>query len=176
MISCASLPRILLRRVGVVIVTICICAGCEQQRTTRVPLHTEPDINAAALDSPGARVFVRVVIDGGKRTERTEYFLVDTGASRTVLSPSLFADKSGFAKENVVGLGGERQVDWVRVAQLAVGDKQVKQIKCFVTDAIEHKRISVKGVLVSVEGVLGQDFLQRYRATIDLARSELILQ
>ncbi len=93
-------------------------------------------------------------------------FIVDTGASVTVVSPAL-ADALGIDRaENatMTGAGGMLQSTVGRVASLGVGAAVLQDLSVVVSDFLEHIG---KAVGTTVDGVVGYNFLRDFRVTID---------
>jgi hypothetical protein len=95
-------------------------------------------------------------------------FLVDTGAAHTVLSPTL-ARRLGLdvpddaPRRALTIFGGQKlSVPFVRVRRIAVGQASVPDLLVGVHDVLPTARV--------VDGVLGNDFLQRFRVTLDTTR------
>ena len=110
----------------------------------------------------GTLILVPVIINGGEAT-----FLLDTGASVTIIRPTL-ARRTGIEvparapRINLRAAGGERfSVPFVRVQSLRIGDAAVEGIDVGVFDAL------VPQFPYAVDGVLGGNFLNHFRVTID---------
>ncbi len=115
-------------------------------------------------------VLVAALVDGkGPYT-----FAVDTGASMTALSPALASALEIEAAENVsmTGAGGMLQAAVGRVASLAVGGAVLENLSVVVSDFLETIGQAVGGRL---DGVVGYNFLRRFRVTIDYPNSLLWL-
>ena len=101
-------------------------------------------------------------------------FVLDTGASATVLSPSL-ADSLGVGRAERVpmtGAGGMLQATVGRVTSLGVGAAVLDDVAVVISDLVEHIG---QAVGTKVDGVLGYNFLRRFRVTIDYPNSVLWL-
>jgi predicted aspartyl protease len=92
-------------------------------------------------------------------------FLVDTGATRTVVSPS-YARRLGLdvpddaPRRDVTIAGGSKlSVPFVRARSVAVGAARVPDLLIGVYDIFPNAPV--------VDGLLGTDFLGRYRVTFD---------
>lgn len=101
-------------------------------------------------------------------------FAVDTGASMTSVSPELASALGIEARENVsmTGAGGMLQAAVGRVASLAVGAASLENLSVVVSDFLEMIGHAVGGRL---DGVVGYNFLRRFRVTIDYPNSMLWL-
>lgn len=93
-------------------------------------------------------------------------FVVDTGATFTVLSPET-AQKVGLdpisgVKDAGHGVGGQVQVSLVSLESLRVGETEVKDLKVAIMDLTNLKQI-----LGDLDGVIGYNFLSKFRVTID---------
>ena len=101
-------------------------------------------------------------------------FLVDTGASQTLLSP-LLAKRVGVtvpvqaARRDLRVVGGAIvSVPLVRVHSLQVGEARVDQMEVGVYDFSPEAR--------SIDGLLGGDFLNRFKVTFDRVSGRMILE
>ncbi len=116
-------------------------------------------------------IMLDVVVDG-----ETKPFILDTGASNTVIDKRA-ADPS--AVEDVgqaVGLGGcgaghSMEAVMATVKSLAVGDATVSDLR---VAGIDLDGINEK-IGARVAGILGYDFLSRFRVTIDYRAKRLTL-
>jgi predicted aspartyl protease len=92
-------------------------------------------------------------------------FVVDTGASGTGLSRRL-AERLRLGdgeQRTALGAGGAVSAETVRVRELQVGPLRMENLPVFVTDlsAIAGKAGA------EIDGILGYDFLHRWRVLID---------
>jgi predicted aspartyl protease len=95
-------------------------------------------------------------------------FLVDTGATYTVLSPR-FAQRLGLdipddaPRRDLTVFGGRKvSVPFVRVRRVAVDAASVPDLLVGVYDVVPSSGV--------IDGVLGNDFLHRFRVTLDTER------
>src|SRR5438552_5184446 len=100
-------------------------------------------------------------------------FLVDTGATRTVVSPT-YARRLGLnvpddaPRRDVTVAGGSKlSVPFVRVHSVAVDTARVPDLLIGVYDIFPSAPV--------IDGVLGTDFLGRYRVTFDPTRRTMHL-
>lgn len=94
--------------------------------------------------------------------------MLDTGATRTVISRrianTLALPSMGSATVHTVG--GPVQVTLAQLRSLKVGDAEVKELPVIVHDFSPDPRF---------EGLLGMDFLSRYKFGLDASRHLLVL-
>ena len=100
------------------------------------------------------------------------YFVVDTGATATVISDKT-AKQAGLMptgkKAHVVGVAGKRMHAWVgRAREISVSGAKAKQMEMMVRDI---SMLNKQGLA----GLLGQDFLGRFTVKIDNPNQEITL-
>lgn len=101
-------------------------------------------------------------------------FALDTGASRTMLSSQL-AEKLAIATTDdrpVTGGGGQIKILAGKVSSLAVGDAAVRD---HAIGAGEFLNMLSKAVGTELDGIIGYNFLNRFKVTINYPRSRLEL-
>lgn len=93
-------------------------------------------------------------------------FVLDTGASATVLSPALAVALriETVAAEPMTGAGGMLQATLGRVGSLTVGNAALENITVMVAHFIAGLG---REVGVPLQGVLGYNFLRHFRVTLD---------
>jgi predicted aspartyl protease len=101
-------------------------------------------------------------------------FLVDTGASRTLIFDAL-ADELGLARGDVVeghGAGGRLRFALGEARTIAVGDARADAVPVVIgaLDVVAQHVDPLPG------GVLGYSFLSRFRVLIDYPASRFILE
>ena len=116
--------------------------------------------------SPGQRIMVDSRINGAT----TARLLLDTGADRTVLAPRVVAAAGisltrGTREGTIKGATGTAQVQAVPVDSIEVGGARVDRLVVISHD-IDHE---------GVDGLLGRDFLDRFRVTIDNSQGVVTL-
>ena len=134
-------------------------------RTPRRP-PAEPDETSFPLEAVGGGWVTKVKLNG----VRTARFLVDTGASVTVISPDLAAelrirpdpDSRAVTFKTVGGLTSGRLV---RIPSLRVGEVEAADVVAAVID-----------VGAMYDGILGNSFLARYTVQLDPRRAVMILR
>jgi clan AA aspartic protease (TIGR02281 family) len=129
------------------------------------PRQSDVDESTVRLERAGGGWLVNVVLNDTRKAR----FLVDTGASLTVLSPEL-ADELGIKPSRpprilkLLTMSGETEGPAVTIPSLQVGD---------------HEARGVAGVihaLPDLEGILGNTFLARFSITLDARRGLLIVR
>jgi len=117
----------------------------------------------------GAVVLVPALLNGAAAT-----LLLDTGASTTIVRPAL-VQRAGIEvapdAPKMVGVvvGGQRfSLPFVRVRSLSIGDAAVEGIDVGVFDGLAH--------MPGVDGLLGGDFLNHFKVTIDRENHRLTLE
>src|SRR5262249_58502655 len=107
-------------------------------------------------------------------SDQAAVFMVDSGASYTILAP-LLAKRLNLSVPpdavrhdmRIVG-GTVVTVPFIRLGSLQVGDAVVEQIDVGVYDFAPEARI--------IDGLLGGDFLTRFKITFDHAAGRMILE
>jgi predicted aspartyl protease len=120
------------------------------------------------IQTRGPAILVPALVNGVNAT-----LLLDTGAGFTIIRPDL-ARRAGIepawearrVRVTVAG-GGQLSVPLVRARSLGINDAAVEAIDVGVYDALPN--------LPDVDGVLGGNFLNHFRLTIDRQRRLLIL-
>jgi hypothetical protein len=117
--------------------------------------------------TPGQRIMVDVKING----EFTTKLLLDTGADRTMISPRALqaagvAIARPVASGQVVGVTGTDRIDYVVVDSLEVGEARVGRMPV--------ASYELAGTDAG-DGLLGRDFLDQFKVTMDAAAGEVHL-
>ncbi len=125
------------------------------------------------------QVIVPVRVDGGEEAS----FIVDSGAWRTFLPTEIGARLDVPAERRLPGIpssgadGRPIEAEAVRVRSLRVGDVEVARPIVLVPAAAGGGGGNEAWSLVTrARGVLGADFLRRFRVTIDFPRQEMTLE
>jgi predicted aspartyl protease len=131
-------------------------------------VRSEVPFRLAAPHKP--LVVVTAIVNG-----RGPYaFALDTGASMTSLSPAL-ADQLQIPSEGattMTGGGGTLQATTGRIASLAIGGAVLQDLGVVVSDFLGT--ISAAAGM-KLDGVVGYNFLRRFRVTIDYPNARLCL-
>ena len=101
-------------------------------------------------------------------------FVLDTGASATVLSPALAASLriETVATGPMTGAGGLVQATLGRVASLTVGSAALEDVAVMVADLLAELG---RAAGTRLDGVLGYNFLRHFRVTLDYPNGVLWL-
>jgi hypothetical protein len=101
---------------------------------------------------------------------------VDTGASMTILSPTaarraraIRSSKGGTAK--AVSAAGHSRANFARLDSLVLGPVRVSDLEIAIVSLAPVSR----AIRHRLDGVLGYNFLRRYRVTIDYPEARLFL-
>ena len=146
-------------------------AGCETARDAGGT--TSPRVTLAAP----TRVRIRIVqnltlVQVTLNRVHPATLVVDTGAQSTILSPSVVkrlgvAVSDDAQRRQVAAVGGNKfEVPFVRLAVLRVGDATIENMEVGVYDVAPGSR--------GIHGLLGADFLHKFRLTLD--RNESLMQ
>jgi len=115
-------------------------------------------------------IVIDVVVDG-----ETQPFILDTGASNTVIDKRAADPSAVEGVEQAVGLAdcgaGNMEAVMSTVKSLAVGNATVSDLR---VAGIDLDGINEK-IGARVGGILGYDFLSRFRMTIDYRAKRLTL-
>ncbi len=114
-------------------------------------------------------ITVGVTVNG-----REKLLILDTGASQTMLSRQTAQELGLQEAQRAVGrgAGGEVEIAMVAVDRLAVGDLAIHDVTVVVMD-LEEIQAQMGG---DISGVLGFDFLSRFKVTIDYRARKLTLE
>jgi hypothetical protein len=116
--------------------------------------------------TPGQRIIVDVKINGSFTTK----LLLDTGADRTMISPRTLQAAGvtitkPVATGQITGATGTDKIDYVVVDSLEVGEARVGKMP------VGSYELAGDGG----EGLLGRDFLDQFKVTMDAAAGEVHL-
>jgi hypothetical protein len=136
-------------------------AGAENARPAPVLLYSE----STRPDDLG-RIVVPVILNG----EGPFFFMLDTGATRTVMAHQtlerlgLMADPE--RQVLLRGLSGVKPIPTVLVRSMQAGSMQFNEVRMPVLDA---------PILEGVDGVIGNDTLGQHRVTADFAADQILI-
>lgn len=98
-------------------------------------------------------------------------FLLDTGASHSCVTPHV-VQKLGLGdhgKAEALGAGGEMSLALTKIESLAVGSAEVKNLTVAIVDVSHVTKLTKR-----LDGVVGNDFMRRFKVTIDFKKSRVI--
>ena len=115
---------------------------------------------------PGERILADARINGRTPVR----LLLDTGADRTVVAPRALVAAGvsitrGTTAGQIVGVTGSTDVQGVTLESLEVGEARVSRL------AIISHDINQAGI----DGLLGRDFLEQFKVTIDGSRGQVTI-
>lgn len=108
------------------------------------------------------------------RSPQVAVFVVDTGAGSTIITPLLAARLGLSVPVNAVRrqlrvIGGQViTVPFIQLAALQVGEAMVEGLEVGVYDIMPDAR--------AIDGLLGGDFLHRFKVTLDRRTSRMVLE
>jgi hypothetical protein len=135
--------------------------------STPTPTATRPAGTTVIKYTPGQRIMVDVTINGAF----TAKLLLDTGADHTMISPRTL-QAAGVAISRPVGTGtitgvtGTDRISYVVVDSLEVGEARVGRMP------VGSYELAGTG---AGDGLLGRDFLDQFKITVDAAKGEVHL-
>ena len=121
-----------------------------------------------------------LVIESVLPDETTGYWVVDTGASKTVFDRNLSGNfREGAAESEEVhtaGIGEEPLESAVGyLNSFSLGKLQVEELKVALLDLSHLNKFYSKVSNLKICGLLGSDFLLSHRAVVDYKQKRLIL-
>ncbi|MEQ1581178.1 MAG: retroviral-like aspartic protease family protein [Steroidobacteraceae bacterium] len=136
-------------------------AGAANARPAPVLLYSE----STRPDDLG-RIVVPVILNG----EGPFFFMLDTGATRTVIAKQAL-DRLGLQADPerqvlLRGLSGVKPIPTVLVRSMQAGSMQFNEVRMPVLDA---------PILEGVDGVIGNDTLGQHRVTADFAADQILI-
>jgi hypothetical protein len=139
--------------------------------TGRIPVREgAPSRTTVPIQIAGGSIVVPVTINESEHGR----LILDTGSTSTILSPAL-ARKVGIevpfnAPQRIVTLVGGKTITlrYARARSLKVGDLAVEDLDVGVFEALPGR--------TGADGLLGADFLQHFRVTVDRGSRQLTLE
>lgn len=116
--------------------------------------------------TPGQRIIVDAKINGGTDTR----LLLDTGADSTLISPLVLSAAGvslirGGTSMRITGVTGNTDAQRVAVESIAIGEARVSGLQVVAHDMGQP----------GIDGLLGRDFLDRFKVTIDASTGVLTM-
>lgn len=120
-------------------------------------------------------VISSVFIDGQNR-----YWVIDTGASKTVFDKNLkkyYSILDGESDEiHTAGVGEQvQEISMGVLNQFGVKKLTIKNMKVAILDLSHINELYSKATDINICGLLGGDFLMKYKAVIDYKQKRLVL-
>lgn len=134
------------------------------------PAPARPDVRAISHDIPLSGDRKHLIVDGTLNGIVSGPMLVDTGASYCVLTRGT-ARKLGLAPRThetipVATANGQVDADFVELSAVELSDARLASVDAVVMDAVEPPLI----------GIIGLNFLTRFRFSVDLTEGTLRLE
>ncbi len=129
-------------------------------------------------------ILVKVAVSG-KHEQRIVTAILDTGATGCVIAQKLATDlglehlKVPKKEKSAHGIGGEIQVEFVKVHAVSLDGITIKNIKTAVMDlSVIHQQFKATGTTAkkSVDMILGYPFFKGRKLLIDYKRKTLSIQ
>ena len=110
----------------------------------------------------------------------TGYWVIDTGASKTVFDKNLISkyQLSGDSPErvNTAGIGGmTMESELAEIKEVSWGKLKIVNFKVALLDLSSVNKLYSKAANLNICGLLGGDFLMKYNAIVDYKRQIIIL-
>ncbi len=134
-------------------------------------------VSIEALDKSGFHVFVNLKVNG-KRCR----FLIDTGASHSVISKQYFekivgAKKLKTVKQSTTGLHSSTVESYFgNVAELTVGKLSIRKITLAAIDLTHVNNTYAQLKKKKISGIIGSDILLKYKAILNYGTSCMAMQ
>lgn len=132
-------------------------------------------IEIVELEDNSYHLIVKVEIDGIQGD-----MIIDTGASVTVIDNQLFPEKkeaeNGVSMQSGSVSGQIENVRLIQAQQVCIGNKKFKKMQLAEIDLEYVNKMYHNHLKRKIIGLLGCDFLFRYKAVIDYGKKELSLK
>jgi predicted aspartyl protease len=142
----------------------------KKKKETSVRIIMEP------LDATGWHLFVKVKVN-----EKRCRFLIDTGASHTVIDKSFFEKNLGSkslktVKQATTGLHSSTdESHFGKIKDLFIGSLVIKNIEVAAVD-LSHVNMTYAIIkMPKIHGILGSDILLRYKMIIDYGKEKIFI-
>ena len=138
--------------------------------------YVEVPLQLLDIEGEGFHIMVEGTIHG-----KEAYFLIDTGASRSVFDPQTiasFIDGIQFEKKEGVTAGvGSSDLESATfiIDSLAIGGLEIVEYEAVALDLGNIHEMYGKLSLPRIDGILGGDLLKRYKAVINYRGKKLRL-
>lgn len=138
--------------------------------------ETSVKILLSTLGADGYHLFVNVNINGKKCR-----FLIDTGASKSVIDKGYFEKKFGkqnlkAIKQDTTGLHGSVSDSYFgKIKEVEIGRHTVKNHNMPAVDLSHVNGTYKKLKKPSIQGILGSDLMLKYKMIVDYGKLKIIL-
>ena len=141
-----------------------------QKATHHLTARSQPVSSAQKIVIPLTRNGNLIIVDGTVNGRDTIKFILDTGAELTLIPRSLVQQlaislDSSIATP-VTGIGGTIIAPRVKIGSLKVGAAEVRNLDVVI----------IENALLTGQGLLGGNFLGKFRVDIDYTKNQLILE
>ena len=138
--------------------------------------YIEVPLQLLDIEGEGFHIMVKGLIHG-----KEAHFLIDTGASRSVFDPktiSTFIDDVQFEKKEGLsaGLGiSDSEIITFTIENFFIGDLEIQNYEAAAMDLEIVDDMYGKVGLPHIDGIIGGDLLNRYKAVINYRSKKLRL-
>jgi predicted aspartyl protease len=129
-----------------------------------------------ALDQTGYHLFINVKVNGKKCR-----FLIDTGASHSVIDKNYFEKKHGSkklktVKQSTTGLhSSTSESHFGKIKDIFIGPLKITNYQVAAID-LGHVNLTYSSIKKPrIHGILGSDILLKYRMVIDYGKAKLLI-
>jgi len=124
----------------------------------------------------GLHLLVRIKI-----ARKYHYLIIDTGASESVLDVTLprYLFSSAKVNNQVQAYGIQSEGIKIKISHLKslqIGSLQLKNVSFHLVDLSQIKELYSSLTNFKISGLIGSDFLNKYKATISYKTNQLILR
>lgn len=133
-------------------------------------------ISIEALDDTGCHLFLNLKVNGKKCR-----FLVDTGASHSVIDKSYFEKQSGkkkleTVKQSTTGLHSSTdESHFGKLKEIVIGKLVIKHYHVAAID-LAHVNLTYSSIKKpKIHGILGSDILLKYKMIVDYGNEKIFI-
>ena len=136
---------------------------------TGTPVTERQPVDSVAVSAPGTTTITytpgrKIIVDAKINGDTSTRLLLDTGADRTLISPRVLVSAGASLTRGTIagrlqGVASTTEVQAVEIESLAVGEARVGPMYV-VSHDLEQS---------GIDGLLGRDFLDQFKVTIDAA-------
>jgi hypothetical protein len=136
--------------------------------------YIEVPIRLLDIEGDGFHIMVKGLIH-----DKEAYFLIDTGASRSVFDPktiSTFIEDLQFEKKEGITAGvgsSDLESSTFIIDCLSIGNLEINDYEAVALDLENIHEMYAKLRLPHIDGIIGGDLLQKYKAVINYRSKKL---